>query len=122
MADDSTAVVLVGDSAAQHMAWTSGQLEFRAAPVSEVLSALTHWYGYQFRTDDPNLTKQNVTVILDAQSGAHALRAIKVLLNVELTFEGDTITIHRRRSRVTPAGAKPDVDEALTPSYTEVGR
>jgi len=119
---DSTALVISTDSARRYTAWTTGQLVFRGVPMPEVLTTLTRWYGYRFRLADSALANHIITAVLDAQSPANALGTIKLLLNVDLTFEGDVVTLHSKQTQAMPAIDRHDTHKTLTTPHAEVGR
>jgi ferric-dicitrate binding protein FerR (iron transport regulator) len=119
---DSTTVLLPADSARQYTRWASGELIFRRAPAIDVLATLTRWYGYQFRLADPTLANNKLTAVIDAESSVAALGTIKLLLGVDLTFDGNVITLHPRHTRGMPVPGVRDVPHTLTTSHTEVGR
>jgi len=123
--DDSTAVLVSRDSAQQYTSWTAGQLVFRDAPTQEVLTTLTRWYGYRFQVADSLLTTRNLTAVLDAHSWANALSTLKLLLNVDLTFEGDVVTLHLRQTRRPPSNrprGTGGIEGTIITPHTEVGR
>jgi transmembrane sensor len=45
----------------QILAWTHGVLAFQAAPATEVLSQLEHWYDLRIRLADPALAERRIT-------------------------------------------------------------
>jgi len=119
---DSTAIQISADSARQYTAWTTGKLVFHEVPARDVLATLTHWYGYQFALTDSALASYRLTTILDAQSSANALGTIKLLLNVDLTFDGDVVTLHPRQARHAPSRDMHRLRHPLTTPNAEVGR
>jgi len=121
-ATDSVVTLVSGDSAKRYTSWVSGQLIFRGTPTSEVLATLTRWYGYQFRLSDSSLNENVLTAVIDAQSSAQALSTIKLLLNVDLTFDGNVITLHPKHRSTMPARRRQNTTDIMTPSHAEVGR
>jgi len=119
---DSMAVLISVDSAAQYTAWTAGQLHFYRVPITDVLATLTRWYGYQFRLADPALSDHRLTAVLDTWSAASALGTIKLLLNVDLTFDANVVTLHPRRAGHAPAPDGRGSKNELTFPQTGVGR
>jgi ferric-dicitrate binding protein FerR (iron transport regulator) len=89
---DSTVVVNTVDLTPE-TDWLRGRLVFRHASVVQVLQTLSRWYGYQFRCSDSALTRERVTLALNAQSSAEALSTLEQILSVHLTIVGDTVTL-----------------------------
>lgn len=119
---DSIATAARADTMHSYAAWTSGELMFRETPLPDVLATLTRWYGYQFQIADSSLAAYSLTAVLNAQSLADALKTIKPILNVDVTFAGRTITLHDRRIHGEHAPNRRDVESRLTTRHMEVGR
>lgn len=115
---DSTVTRMAVDSVRPYTSWTPTELIFRSVPAPEVLATLTRWYGYRFQLADSALAGESLTMVLDARSSSNALRTIELLLNVDLTFDGDLVTLHAHRSS---QGHKATSPTLLTPHF-EVGR
>jgi ferric-dicitrate binding protein FerR (iron transport regulator) len=113
---------LSSDSAQAYTTWISGQLVFHAAPMSDVLTTLSRWYGYQFRLADSTLARQSVTAVLDAQSSTNALGTIKLLLNVDYTVDGDVVTLRARPIRRVRAPDWRVGQDVLANPHVEAGR
>jgi len=116
---DSTVTVVSVDSARPYTTWTANHLVLRGVPMPEVLATLTRWYGYRFRLSDTTLNSHNVTAVLDAASLSNSLNTIKLILNVDVTVDGDLITLHPRQM---PAATRRGARDVLHPSTPEVGR
>jgi len=101
---DSTAAVLPQDAAAQVTSWNDGMLVFHDAPAHTVLDELSHWYGYEFQLADPALATKNVTARFRIGSSSSALAHLKLLLDVDLAFDGKIVTLRQRH----PGGKFPD--------------
>lgn len=97
---DSTATSLVTDHAGQYGDWQSGRLVFDNEPVSDVLAALGRWYGYAFRLADSSSASQRITAEFNVRSREKTLKAIAVLLNVTMQFDGTTVTLRPRTGHV----------------------
>lgn len=122
LATDSTVRRLMIDSLRPYTSWTPTELVFRSVPAPEVFATLTRWYGYRFQLADSTLASESLTMVLDAQSSSNALRTIKLLLNVDLTFDGDLVTLHaRRRDQLHDADRSILRTKLFTPHH-EVGR
>lgn len=125
---DSTALLATASDPASYVAWTDGRLAFRNAPVPELLETLGRWYGFDFRLADSALAQLHVTTTLDNRPPQTVLRALTLLLDVRLTFDGTEngatiVTLHANPKTAAtpmhqPMRARP-VD--LTP-HTELGR
>jgi ferric-dicitrate binding protein FerR (iron transport regulator) len=111
---DSTATLIAGERTADIADWVRGRLVFRQAPVEDVLATVTRWYGYEFRVADSTLTHERVTAVLvrssTADALADALTTLKIVLGVDMRFDGRVITLvpkkHPRTERREPdAGA-----------------
>jgi len=119
---DSTVSWSTIDSVSHYVGWTGERLIFRKASMTEVLGVLSRWYGYQFRVDDSTLASQNLTVMLDARSLPNALGTIKLLVPVELVFDGNVVTVRARHARRASPSSRHGGGDALSSSHSEVGR
>lgn len=126
---DSTATIVTTPDPTSYTTWTSGRLAFRNAPVPELLQTLGRWYGFDFRLADSTLAQLHVTTTLDNRTPQTVLRALALLLDVQLTFDGTVdgatiVTLHSniRHALDTPStGPKRLRPSTLTP-HTEFGR
>lgn len=114
---DSTAVTVAGRDLRSYTDWTKGQLVFDRAPVSELLSTVGRWYGYQFHLADSTLAAQPVSTSLDVANRAEMLVMLKSLLDVNMTVDRNVITLTPRQAR----RSKSRTQDILTPSK-EMGR
>ena len=104
---DSIPVVTTVDDINTEIGWLGDQLVFQNAPMSKVLATLTRWYGYQFRCADSTVVLSHITIGLSMRSSTEALASLERLLNVSLTFVGDTVTLTPARTRgATPQRTK----------------
>jgi len=122
---DSSVTVTTSGDLTEYTGWTRGRLEFRTTPVPEVLATLERWYGVRFRLADSALSRATVSGRLDFGTTSEAMRALKLLLGVDMTFDrmGDTtfVTLHAPQSNARPAAARRDMRESLT-TLREIGR
>jgi ferric-dicitrate binding protein FerR (iron transport regulator) len=109
------------DDVSRYTGWRNGRLVFEEASITDVVNALSRWYGYQFRFADSSLTQQRLTIGLSTRSAASALSTLKLLLNVDLQFSGNVITLVPRTARRLAPPAD-DPRNALTTQNREVGR
>lgn len=126
---DSTATVTIDASeVAARSAWTTGHLVFQDTPVSDVLSAVGRWYGYEFRIADSALARRELTVTFDGQSPSEVMTVLKTMLGVTLTFDpsdGHVVTLHpgaAHASRGVPRGSMRELREQFGAQPREVGR
>lgn len=116
---DSTAAMTSTDSAARYTAWTSGMLVFHDVAATEILAALRRWYGYEFRVMDSTVVEQVVTAAFSTRSSAEALSNLKLILNADLSIDGNVITLRAgRRSRHSARERR----QYIVNPHTEVGR
>jgi len=115
-------VAVYTDDAQESTSWLNGRLVFRSAPASDVLHALTQWYGYQFRTADSAIVTQKLTLVLNTDAPAEALSKISLLLAVDLQVDGDVITLVPKRSHSAPAIPRRGAERTLDLHKSEIGR
>jgi len=119
---DSGNVLARGDDITQYTAWTDGHLVFDRALVSDVLATLERWYGYKFRLVNPDLAQRHVTTTLDYADPTQSLKKLELLLNVDLSLDGDSVILRpKRRASREPDVQRRDPNSLLSPS-AEVGR
>jgi len=119
---DSSAVVSTPADMAPYSGWVDDQLVFHNAPAPEVLAALSRWYGYEFRFADSTLVLRHLTAGISTESSKEALATLKILLHVDMTFDGSIVTLIPRASRVTPPAPKNGADPIRADRAREVGR
>jgi transmembrane sensor len=74
------------------LAWTSGKLIFRDAPVKQVTADLRRWYGIELRVDSA-LANRTVTATFERASVTDVGRTIAAVLGGGLREEGGTLRI-----------------------------
>lgn len=74
------------------VAWTTGRLAFRDAPVPEVVAELKRWYGVTLRVD-PALAGRHLTADFEGQTADQAMRVVAAALGGELRRGGDGATV-----------------------------
>jgi len=119
---DSTVSTQSADSRGSYTDWTTHQLVFQHASVSEVLAELGRWYGYQFRLADSTLATQHMSAAFDSRSITGTLALLKTTLDVTLTFDDTVVTLKRRHR---DAGGARDTRYQVHDSFStsrEVGR
>jgi len=83
------------------LAWTTGRLVFRDAPIGELVADLRRWYGVELRVSpkDSALLKRHFTGSFASESSSQVLDVIALALGARLERQGDTATL-----RTTKAG------------------
>jgi ferric-dicitrate binding protein FerR (iron transport regulator) len=119
---DSSAVVVSGANSDDERAWTDGRLVFTYATTADVLATLSRWYGYDFHLADSTLASQHLTIVLNARSAESALGTLKLLLNVDLTFNGSSVTLTPKQTSHAWQRRQTGRRDALVPRTPEVGR
>jgi len=122
-ANDSSAQLAPNADPAQYTAWTRGRLVFHQTPVSDVLISMTRWYGYRFQVGDSTLMREVITVGLSTESSAAAFATLRQILDVDLSFDGDVVTLSsRKRANTRDVAPARNSRGAFTSSTSEVGR
>jgi ferric-dicitrate binding protein FerR (iron transport regulator) len=116
-ATDSTAT-LTGHDANRYADWIRRQLVFDSASVSAMLATVGRWYDYDFRLADTTLRSRQVSAVFNMSSQTETMIAIRELLDVTMTFDGRTVTLHPRSRGADAPGRTRDT---LSP-ITGVGR
>lgn len=79
------------------VAWTSGRLVFRNAPLTRVAGELQRWYGVTLRADDSILYNRHVSATLSGEPIDQVLKILELTLGARIDRQGDTATIHPAR-------------------------
>lgn len=66
------------------LAWRTGQLHYKGAPLAEVISDLEHWHGISISFENPQLLQCQVTIALEGGQPAPALEAIAAIFDMQL--------------------------------------
>ncbi|HYH78398.1 MAG TPA: FecR domain-containing protein [Longimicrobium sp.] len=74
------------------VAWTTGRLSFRDAPVAEVAAGLRRWYGVTLRVH-PSLAGRHLTADFEGQTADQAMRIVAAALGGELRRGPDGATV-----------------------------
>jgi ferric-dicitrate binding protein FerR (iron transport regulator) len=119
---DSGATLLSSDNLDTYLGWRNGQLVFRNAPTSEVLKTVGRWFGYDFKLADSTLTRGTLTAVLNTQIPSAALSTLKLLLDVDMTFQGNVVTLTPRRTHHAQAPARRHISDPTSTLTHEVGR
>jgi len=98
MLNDSTATVTVVGDPQSYTDWNRGELVFKDADVTTLLQTVGRWYGYHFKWTDTAIASQHVSVRLRASDPADMMVALKDVLEVTMTIDGDVITLCPRHT------------------------
>lgn len=89
------AVARSGGASADDLAWTSGQLVFREAPLDEVAAELRRWYGIELRVDDPALASRHLTASFSGDPAKQVVQVIALAVGAQAAWHGDTVVMRR---------------------------
>jgi transmembrane sensor len=81
---------------ADDLAWTTGRLVFRDAPLTEVADGLRRWYGLTLRVVDPALTDRTLTASFQGESPEEVLRIVTLALGARIDRRGDTVVVRTK--------------------------
>jgi transmembrane sensor len=115
-------IVVRANESAQDATWMTGRLVFRDAPASDVLATLSRWYGFQFRCTDSSLGSVKLNASMSTRSSAAALKTLKLVLGVNLTFDGSIVTLHPIRETRSPQERLRNQQDDIVTHTNEVGR
>ncbi len=82
-----------GAATADDLAWTTGRLVFRDAPISELGADLRRWYGVELKVTDSSLLKRHFTGSFSNESPARVIDVIALALGARADRRGDTVYI-----------------------------
>jgi transmembrane sensor len=92
-ATDSTVIRVADANLADATAWVRGQLVFTETRVSDMLTVVGQWYGYEFRLRDSSLARQHVTVTFETNAAAMTLLMLRQLLGVSMDVRERIVTL-----------------------------
>ncbi len=92
---------------ADDVAWTSGALRYRDAPMTEVQADLRRWYGITLQFADASLSNRTLTASFADDSVAEMLQVIALALGMEMTARGDSVWLGRSASLPATRGPSP---------------
>ena len=120
VATDSAVAAHASSESAPQTTWSNDLLVFHRVPAAEALATLSRWYDYDFRVADSAVVAQSITAQFNVQSPREALATLRVVFDVDLSFDGRIVTLTpRRTSRAVDTAKRRDPVRTLT---TEVGR
>jgi ferric-dicitrate binding protein FerR (iron transport regulator) len=118
---DSTATAATVDDVSVYTDAVNGRMRFYATPGSDILRAFEHRYGYEIRLADSSLARGNYTTTFEGMTRADALLALKKLLNVSMTFDGNVLIL-RAAGTESPRDRSRDRNHDVGSTPREVGR
>jgi transmembrane sensor len=80
-----------GQATPEDLAWTRGELVFRAAPLSEVAEALERWYGVTLRFPDTSTARLRFYGDFRGDPLESVLRQIALSFGANIERRGDTV-------------------------------
>lgn len=79
---------------ADDIAWTTGRLTFRDAPLAQLAGELHRWYGVLLNVSDSSLVDQHVNTSFDSDQPVDSvLKTIGLMLGAKVERHGDSATI-----------------------------
>jgi transmembrane sensor len=75
------------------LAWTSGRLVFRDAPLERVAADMRRWYGIELRAGDAAVSQRRLTASFNGEAPTDVLRVIGLALGADVTMRADTAVL-----------------------------
>lgn len=119
---DSTILVEERPNVSPYVMWTRDGLTFDETPVPQVLAALGPWYGVAFVLKDSVIARQHLTATINYRNTADMLNALKDMLDVTMTFHGDTAVLTAPHPVTARRRIHGMADSLLPPNTREAGR
>lgn len=77
----------------EDLAWTTGRLVFRDAPLTRVAGEVRRWYGITLRIADSSLADRHVTASFNGEPVDQVLKVIGLTLGARVDRQGDTAVL-----------------------------
>ena len=77
----------------EDLAWTTGRLVFRDAPLTRVAGEVRRWYGVTLRIADSSLVDRHVTASFKGEPVNQVLQVIGLTLGARVDRQGDTAVL-----------------------------
>jgi transmembrane sensor len=77
----------------RYLAWSEGRLEFRSAPMRDVVAELARWYDLEIRLANGAVARRRLTASFNDESIDEVLRLIRASLDVRTERAGRVVTI-----------------------------
>lgn len=85
-----------GVAGVDELAWRSGRLVFRDAPLDEVAAALSRWYGVELEVADSTLRARRLTASFEGEPVERVLQVIGLALGAEAERSGKVVRLRAR--------------------------
>ena len=99
LSGDQPTAVARGMATADDIAFASGRLVFRDAPLTDVSASLKRWYGIDLRASDSSLARRRLTATFDGEPVERVLSVIGMTLGVDIERTGSTVIVRPPRQR-----------------------
>lgn len=96
---DGKVIARRGAASDDDMAWVSGRLVFREAPLSEVASSVRRWYGIDLQIADPSLANRHITATFSGEPPERVLEVLRLALGADIERHGDTAVVRSAKGR-----------------------
>ncbi len=90
--DSAGAVSTGGANLAIALAWTRGELVFKDASLSEVVTELGRWYDLDIKVADSTLRRSRLTLTIGRGAAPEALEAVALLIGARYEMHGQAVT------------------------------
>lgn len=78
------------------LAWRTGALRFRRAPLRDVVRELERWYDIEIRLAEPALGEVPVTAVFPQGTASEAVRTLARVVNLQVVINGKTVHLTSR--------------------------
>lgn len=89
----STPAVVQPADVVHELAWTRGTIDFRNAPVTQVVAEIGRWYDVEIQVPDSALAGRHLTISFDDEPLETLLREIAAALNARVERQGRTLIL-----------------------------
>jgi len=96
MAPGEAVVAQRGVVDADDVAWTTGRLVFRDAPMSDVASELRRWYGVELQAADSSIAARHLTAEFRGEPLDQVISELTLALDAGVERRGDTLVVRSR--------------------------
>lgn len=91
--NDGQIVTSRGTVTEEDVAWMSGRLVFREAPMTQVVSSVKRWYGIELKLSEPKLADRRITATFDNETPEAVLDILRLVLGADIQRRGDTAIV-----------------------------
>jgi len=96
MAPGEPVVARRGVVDADDVAWTTGRLVFRDAPMGDVASELRRWYGVELQAADSSIAARHLTAEFRGEPLDQVISELTLALDAGVERRGDTLVVRSR--------------------------